>query len=228
MKAFNLSQMKADNFKIKKIDSDLDIYIVTNFLSTNEQELLYDKVKQLTDDDLKKFYINNKIEGDLIQDPKNDYWFNKVIDLDGIDKILGRQINLRLRKYLQNNYSSSMINGIQRHRGEEFLGYHHDNFHDEKIEFAATIYINDDYEGGELHFLTEKNLDKLKTRNLNDLFKHNPTTAQLTQELGGLSIKPRRGDLVLFPATIEYTHAVWPVRSSDSRYAMVSFISKGE
>lgn len=52
------------------------------------------------------------------------------------------------------------------------------------IEYAANLYLNDDFEGGEL-FFPERNL----------------------------SIKPKAGQLILFPGGNEYIHGVKPVTS---------------
>lgn len=54
------------------------------------------------------------------------------------------------------------------------------------IEYAANLYLNDDFEGGEL-FFPERNL----------------------------SIKPKAGQLVLFPGGNEYIHGVKPVTSGE-------------
>lgn len=64
------------------------------------------------------------------------------------------------------------------------LGYVTDN------HIAALIYLNDDYEGGELNFPT-----------------HN------------MSIKPKRGDLVFFPGNKNYAHEVSEVLSG-TRYTV--------
>ena len=55
-------------------------------------------------------------------------------------------------------------------------------------------YLNDDYEGGELHF------DKL-----------------------GLTIKPKAGDLYLFPSSYVYSHAAMPV-TSGTKYSVVTML----
>jgi Rps23 Pro-64 3,4-dihydroxylase Tpa1-like proline 4-hydroxylase len=64
------------------------------------------------------------------------------------------------------------------------LGYVTDN------HIAALIYLNDDYEGGELRFETHD-----------------------------LSIKPKKGDLVFFPGNMHYAHEVCEVLSG-TRYTV--------
>lgn len=59
---------------------------------------------------------------------------------------------------------------------------------------SSVGYINDDYEGGELYF------DKLN-----------------------LTIKPKAGDLYLFPSTYMYSHAAMPVKSG-TKYSVVTML----
>lgn len=54
------------------------------------------------------------------------------------------------------------------------------------IEIAANLYLNDDFEGGELTFINR-----------------------------GLSIKPQKGQLVLFPGGHEYTHGVTEITKGE-------------
>jgi len=61
-------------------------------------------------------------------------------------------------------------------------------------DVTILVYLNDDYEGGELEF---KNF--------------------------GVSLKPKARTLIAFPSYIEYTHQVHPVTSGE-RYTIVSWI----
>ena len=63
------------------------------------------------------------------------------------------------------------------------------------IEYAANIYLNDDYDGGELVF------KKLRH-----------------------SIRPKAGQLIMFPSGIEYLHEVTQV-SNGSRCSVVAFLT---
>lgn len=65
-------------------------------------------------------------------------------------------------------------------------------------DVTILLYLNDDYEGGELEFV-----------NL------------------GLKIKPKAKTLIAFPSYIEYTHRVHPVISGE-RYTIVSWIKTKE
>ena len=60
---------------------------------------------------------------------------------------------------------------------------------------SAIIYLNDDYEGGEIEYVDF-----------------------------GVKIKPKKGSLVIFPSNYAYRHIAHPV-TSGTKYAIVTFIS---
>lgn len=69
------------------------------------------------------------------------------------------------------------------------------NFSSLFIEYAALVYLNDDYEGGEIYFPDY-----------------------------GVDIKPSPGDLIFFPGTEKYRHGVREVISG-SRYVLMTFFT---
>jgi predicted 2-oxoglutarate/Fe(II)-dependent dioxygenase YbiX len=75
------------------------------------------------------------------------------------------------------------------------LKAHTDQHTDPSIRYATIIYLNDNYNGGELFFANKD-----------------------------LEIKPRAGSLVVFPGTDEFNHGVRHVKSGPIRYVLVGFI----
>ena len=77
-------------------------------------------------------------------------------------------------------------------------GHHFMEHHDHGFSYNCTVslvgYINDDYEGGELAF-----------------------------RLQGLNIKPRAGDLYIFPSTYMYPHQAKVVKSG-TKYSLVTML----
>jgi hypothetical protein len=71
---------------------------------------------------------------------------------------------------------------------------HSDHGYSYTCVLSSVGYLNDDYEGGELYF------DKL-----------------------GLTIKPKAGDLYLFPSSYVYSHAAMPV-TSGTKYSIVTML----
>lgn len=76
----------------------------------------------------------------------------------------------------------------------EYIEVHSDHSYSHICVLSGVGYINDDYEGGELFF------DKLN-----------------------IKIKPKAGDLYLYPSTYLYSHASLPV-TSGTKYAIVTFL----
>jgi predicted 2-oxoglutarate/Fe(II)-dependent dioxygenase YbiX len=77
--------------------------------------------------------------------------------------------------------------------GEEYKG-HYDGGTGTGRSISALVYLNDNYEGGDLEFVHF-----------------------------GIKIKPQKGMLVLFPSNFAYTHIAHPV-TSGAKYALVTWI----
>ena len=75
------------------------------------------------------------------------------------------------------------------------LKAHTDQDTDPSIRYATIIYINDNYNGGEL-FFSNKDIE----------------------------IKPKPGSLIIFPGTSEFNHGVRHVQAGSIRYVLVGFI----
>jgi hypothetical protein len=75
---------------------------------------------------------------------------------------------------------------------------HYDQYSDKLVEYATVLYLNDDYVDGELFF----------------------------PRLGLDNIRPKPGDLLIFPGTSEYEHGVHPVGAGPIRYVIPTFIKR--
>jgi hypothetical protein len=77
-------------------------------------------------------------------------------------------------------------------------GQHFKEHHDHGFSYNCTVslvaYVNDDYDGGELYF-----------------------------RLQGLNIKPKAGDLYIFPSNFMYPHQAMPVHSG-TKYSIVTML----
>lgn len=87
---------------------------------------------------------------------------------------------------------------LLRYQFGEKYGAHYDGATRSKRSVSPIMYLNDDYEGGELEFVHH-----------------------------GVKIKPKAGSLYLFPANYAYTHIAHPV-TSGTKYAMVTFFHDRE
>lgn len=93
----------------------------------------------------------------------------------------------------ENTYYNEGFN-LLRYEGGEHYDAHYDGPTGSGRSISPILYINDDYEGGELEFV---HFD--------------------------LKIKPKRGTLYLFPASYPYTHIAHSVESG-TKYAIVTWL----
>ena len=77
--------------------------------------------------------------------------------------------------------------------GDEYKAHYDSNTHIGRV-ISAVCYLNDDYEGGELEFVNF-----------------------------GITIKPEKGTLLLFPSNYAYTHIAHPIRKG-TKYALVTWL----
>jgi Rps23 Pro-64 3,4-dihydroxylase Tpa1-like proline 4-hydroxylase len=233
MDILNFDFIKDNNKTIEQIDNR-DIYVIRNFLEQKEIDFLYEKLESLTTEDFYNSYLEKQIKRQamekygtddldklvkdgVIQDKEsafNFYWADKIYFVEDLNKELKQTINNRLLSYLQTGYSFNGLNTVQRHGQGQFLGYHYDNAYEQDIKFAVAIYLNDNFDGGELHFPPEEDLKA----------KENGDWELVTDRLNGTVIQPHAGDLVIFSTTGDYVHGVRPVLSNNYRYAIVTFI----
>lgn len=85
------------------------------------------------------------------------------------------------------------FNFIKYEPGNHFME-HHDHSFSYNCTVSLVAYVNDDYEGGELYF-----------------------------RLQNLNIKPKAGDLVIFPSNFVYPHQAKPVISG-TKYSIVTML----
>jgi hypothetical protein len=84
---------------------------------------------------------------------------------------------------------------ILRYEKTQKLDWHNDNGITHPCTISFVLYINDDYEGGEIQF---------------------------RDQLGGIPYKPPKNSLIIFPASEEYIHRVLPV-TKGTKSAAISF-----
>jgi hypothetical protein len=83
---------------------------------------------------------------------------------------------------------------LLRYSGGEQYGFHYDGGTGSKRSISVLIYLNDEYEGGEIEFPNFK-----------------------------LKIKPKAGTLILFPSNYAYGHIAHPV-TSGTKYVIVTWL----
>lgn len=234
MPILNFDAIKKDGREVQQV-GNRDIYIIKEFLTEEEQETLHRRLEGLTTEDFYNAYVEKQIkrqakerfgsddldqlikDGVIVEnDPSfNWYWADKVYFIDDIEPEIRQRITARLYDYVETGYTFNGLATVQRHGKDQFLGYHYDDAHQTDIKFAVAVYVNDNYEGGEIHFPPEEDLVKLE---------EGGDWALNTEQLNGILIKPTKRDMIIFATTGDYVHGVRPVLSDDYRYAIVTFI----
>jgi len=159
--------------------SDAEIYkdgAITRYSTRICQDFIYDRPSENKNDEatteLRLLYDN--IVG-VIKNCLNDYQKDYPVSLEYFEA-------LNIVKYSPNN----------------FFNYHTDDGKNNRYTVSTVGYLNDNFEGGELHF-----------------------------KFFNVSYKPESGDLAIFPSSYIYAHAAYPIKSG-TKYivALMTDISK--
>jgi hypothetical protein len=186
------------------------LLVVKNFITEDEIAEYYKIINNTTEEEWDKWYtdqlkvftkskfgredVENLVKEGLYEITSN--WNDK--NLSFIDSKIHRDVDKRFNEVLSKSGENLMLSGfyfIQRMYDGVELVSHHDQNTDESIQHAAVIYINDDYNDGEI-FWAKKNFE----------------------------MKPKSGDLLLFGGDPEWEHGVRFVTAGPMRYVLPGFI----
>jgi hypothetical protein len=190
------------------------IFVVKDFLTDHEIETLTNQFSRMSEDDWSVQYtqslyefIKNQYGVDTIEEAQelghpvkiNSNWVDKNALIK--DETVCNSINTRLGKIFENLKDLELqgAGSIQRQYEGVDLGYHVDSLSNPLVAYAAVMYVNGDFNGGELHFPT---ID--------------------------VRFKPEAGNLIIFPSADEYLHGVTPVEAGPVRYALPAFVNRRE
>jgi hypothetical protein len=203
MSEINAKNIQDAGFEFEQLDPN--VFLIKNFITEEECEFLYNFAETRTQEDWLGTYvkgIEDRSESRYGTRDLNETklevthnWNDKVVYVAGI--IGEYRLDQRLKALFDKDceYSFRSFGVIQRqYTGSELKG-HYDQYVDDKMKWAAVIYINDNYTDGELYF-SEKQI----------------------------AIRPPRRSMVVFPSTEEYWHGVKEVGPGPTRYALPAFV----
>jgi hypothetical protein len=202
--------LKEKGIKFDELSKDL--ISIDNFLTDEELDFFWDKINSASQSDWEVEYMSNlkyfcmeKFGRDdvdnLVAEGKFEItqnWVDKNLNISQYPEY--RVFYNRLSSLVEKADSSLHVSGlatIQRMQPGVELKSHTDQHTDPSIRYATIIYINDDYNDGELFF-----------------------------EKIGLKLRPKPKTLLIFPGNEEYEHGVDFVSEGPIRYVLVGFIKE--
>jgi hypothetical protein len=146
-----------------------NIKIITNFISGQQCDDILEEIKYKP--------TSNKTY---------DQWKDKIILANHIPIILkfGGQVKEKIHELYPVRVNQVNVPYIVKWSQNDKMEPHVDDLGTDQYHMASLIYLNDDYSGGEISFISH-----------------------------GLSIKPNKGDLIIFPGNLHYAHEVKEVLS---------------
>lgn len=209
MLSLRISDFEREGWEVTEIDEQ--IFLVKDFIKPEDRDRILKEAESYSQEEWLGEYMDHlrdKAEYEfgtrdieqLNKDGKMEItwdWADKNLHLKTVQDVmlqLNKQITDIIKPHDHLIYYG--LGTIQRQYEGSELRVHVDNYTDAYVAYAAIVYINDDYTGGELIFPTR------------DLKLHVPA-----------------GSLMMFPATADYPHGVLPPGPGPNRYVLPSFIS---
>lgn len=205
-----ISQLEMNGLEFELLDEEL--VRVRNFVTQEELNDINETIGRTTQKDWETHYMStlpnfcmrkfgrSDVEN-LVAEGKFEItqnWSDKTLGVD--DTSFSRSMYKRLSAMISKCDPVLALDGLgimQRLPPGSELKSHVDQNTDPSIRYATTIYINDDYNSGEIFFPNR-----------------------------GIALKPNSRDLLFFPGNSEYEHGVKHVADGPVRYVMVGFIKE--
>lgn len=201
-------ELNESGFKTSIVQEE--ILVVHDFISKDELNTMLDIIKETPEEvwfeayraSLARFCLEKFGRDDvenLVKEGKYEItkdWDDKNLNI-GNYPISGK-LQARMHRLIEINHKDLQLTGfatLQRMQEGVQLKSHTDQHTDPSIRYAAILYLNDDYTEGTL-FFKNKNLD----------------------------VRPKPGELLIFPGNEEYEHGVRHVGPGPIRYVLVGFI----
>jgi hypothetical protein len=208
MTNFLEKELKESGFNVKAIVPNL--LLIENYLTDEELKTILNIIDIVPEPEwfieytanLKRFCLEKFGRDDvenLVSEGKFEItqgWQDKNFNISSYP--IYKQIHSKLDSIVSKADTSLHLSGfatIQRMQFGVELKSHTDQHTDPSIQYAAILYLNDDYVDGEL------------------IFKNND-----------LELRPKPGSLLIFPGNEEFEHGVKHVGEGPIRYVLVGFI----
>jgi len=187
------------------------VFAITNFLSKAEIDMVFNEVSSYSEEHWRHRYLEEMKRSCLEKFGRDDIeelvaegllevtWDFADKNCAYMNEEFAETMRLRAQKIFD-IVGDLQLNGFlvvhRQYEGTD-LKEHYDQYSDKLIEYAAILYINDDYTAGELFF-----------KHLN------------------LDLRPEPGTLMIFPGTEPFTHGVRVTGAGPVRYNLPTFIKR--
>jgi hypothetical protein len=187
---------------MEKVNIDKNIVLVKNIVTPEESSFLINMIENATEQEWAG-YKNNVDSNGIEINAAYGNWKTQMLNLEFAPNLLERarvlldDIQERCNREIKENYGKDYVvdnlYSIYRFQEGDMMHEHHDSGLSPKIKNGVVIYLNDDFEGGEIYY------PKVK-----------------------IEIKPVANALLIHPANMIYRHGVKPV-TNGSRYSLAGF-----
>jgi hypothetical protein len=193
----------------EKIEIYPKIFVVEDFLLPEEVAALDKRCREASElewsTQIQKDYehmAKEKFPDDLeaqreyLEKGWDNVWTDKHLSVDECGLTQTIQDRLYSEFFPSDKYQvNSPARAQRQYPGCGGLRVHYDSEWETGMAMSIVIYINDDYNGGALHFVDHD-----------------------------IKVKPKAGSLLIFPSTNDYMHGVEEVLEGPSRYAIPAFV----
>jgi hypothetical protein len=216
--------VEAAGYKVEHIEEN--VHIIENFISEKDADFLVSFANSLTNDQWCELNLTSAKKQAFAQFGTDDlellekegkmhfnrYSIDKSVGLingdmgpSGVDpSILDTasemriKFSRRLEKFVADpdKYELSPFFSIRRHYKDDGMPDHDDQMNNPQQRQSVVLYLNDDYNGGELYFRDQK-----------------------------IQVKPKARSVMIFNNGADYMHGVRTVLDGPTRYTLATFIS---
>lgn len=167
---------------------------------------LHKRIKCLSSEDIEK---------NVLSDVKADssYIFNEIFEgMRNVCKDYALKINDSSEIVLMTDTA------VKKYMPGTFMGSHFDQQEgDKRLRYSMVMYLNDEYEGGEISFNVKDGIltstDDAAAEDFNSPLNHDRIM---------FHVKPKAGSVIIFPSTDPYSHTAHLIKSG-SKYMVPSF-----
>lgn len=187
---------------MEKVNVDKYVIMIKDIIDQEEADFLLDIAKNASEEEWDAYRKSLGEDEALVNAAYGDWkkqmlWLELNPNLFEKAKDLVESINKRciylINDHYQTNYTLDNLYNIYKFRDGDFMKEHHDSGLSQDIKLGIVIYLNDDFDGGELYY-----------------------------PKAGLEIKPIARSLVVHPAGMIYRHGVKEVKNGE-RFSLAGF-----